>query len=85
MRMNQNDDPKQKISLLVDRDLVQKAHDLGLNISRTCELALKQRIDLIKRAENQIPFLPEVLSGKETQRCGRRDLNPGRQRGRLMS
>ena len=76
---------KRKFSLTLDEKLIEKAHDLGLNIIRTCEKALIHRIHALQQLENpKQPFLSLGSFAKEVE-CGRRDLNPGRQRGRLMS
>jgi CRISPR-associated exonuclease Cas4 len=60
-----------KTTVKVDKDLVKKAHELGLNVSRVCENALKIAIEQMKK-----------VYGKNNREewCGRRDLNPGPQR-----
>jgi len=40
----------------IDEDLLQKAHDLGFNVSKVCENALKEMIARIER-----PILPKEL------------------------
>jgi hypothetical protein len=40
----------------IDEDLLQKAHDLGLNVTKVCENALKEMIARIER-----PISPEKL------------------------
>jgi len=69
----------------LDEDLVRKAHDLGLNVTKVCENALK---DLINRIEN-----PNFQ--KDSKNCsdnsqnsdwwGRPDLNRGPERPRLRA
>jgi hypothetical protein len=66
-------------------DLVKKAHDLGLKVTKVCENALK---DLIRRIEN-----PNSLkraennpnNSKDNRWWGRPDLNRGPERPRLRA
>ncbi len=44
-----NTSQKVKLTLLVDGEVVQKAKDIGLNLSKTCERAFKEAI---KRLES---------------------------------
>ncbi len=86
VRPNTSKSTRAHITLLVDQNLIRKARDLGLNISRTCELALKDRIDLMEQIKPQKEgFLDSTSFPKEGDWCGCRDLNPGHQRGRLKS
>ena len=41
---------KRRVSVYLDHEIVEKAHDLGLNISRIAENALKQAINRINGA-----------------------------------
>jgi len=50
----------------------------GLNVTENCNGVTEFSND--KQSSNRVAF-----SEREVQMCGRRDLNPGRQRGRLMS
>jgi hypothetical protein len=57
-------------------------------VSQFCENALREGIQKLKsptQATNGNSFLGPAPFVKEGSWCGRRDLNPGRQRGRLMS
>jgi len=54
----------------LDHEIVEKAHSLGLNISRIAENALKQAINKINGANNK-----KENDSKAIQWCGRRDLN----------
>ena len=83
---------KTKLTLSIESEIVEKAKNLGLNISQTCENALRLYITAIENANQKITQNPSALTKREVsepqgsdQWCGRRDLNPGRQRGRLMS
>jgi len=71
-------------SVYMDAEIIRKARELGLNISKTCENALKEAIKRLERSdcENNNENCPSDSSNNVW--CGRRDLNPGRQRGRLM-
>ena len=62
-----------KTTVKVDKELVKEAHELGLNVSKVCENALKRAIKQMKK----------VYGKNNCEWCGRRDLNPGPQRGRL--
>jgi post-segregation antitoxin (ccd killing protein) len=76
---------KGKITLYMDLEVVEKAKEIGLNISKVSENAL---IEAIKRLEGSdcSENRENMQSDCQNDRwCGRRDLNPGRQRGRLMS
>ena len=84
---------KVRTSILIEREILEKAQEIGINVSKFTENALKQAIasltNLNMQIQQQNQTLPEkegignVVSDREW--CGRRDLNPGRQRGRLMS
>ncbi len=80
---------KVKVNLTISKEIVEKAKKIGLNISQFCENALKDAIERLEQPKTEAngngPFLSEGSFGKESSWCGRRDLNPGRQRGRLMS
>ena len=69
---------KKNLMIYVDEKVARKAKELGLNISKVCENCLK---DMIGRIEDSNP---QAMT-KGAKWCGRRDSNPGRQRGRLMS
>ena len=77
---------KVRTTISIDREVAEKAKEIGLNISKVCENCLKHAI---KRMEgNNNPISPDSWvkpSSKEGSWCGCRDLNPGYQRGRLRS
>ena len=60
---------KGKLTLYVDLELVKEAKELGLNISKICENALKIAIE-------QIRPLYKKNSPENFERCGGWDLNP---------
>ena len=68
---------KKTVSITLDPEIAAKAQALGINISKVCENTLIQYIKAIE-ANN---FLDQPSFAKEGW-CGRRDLNPGRRRGR---
>ena len=72
-------------SIYIDAEIIRKARDLGLNISKTCENALKEAIKRLERSDCQNSYTNCPIDSPNNVECGRRDLNPGRQRGRLMS
>jgi hypothetical protein len=73
---------RRNVVLYLDEQLVEKSKELGFNLSKTFENHLKQLITQF----SSVNSLNNVDSmGKSLLWCGRRDLNPGRQRGRLMS
>ena len=83
-------------SVRIKREIFEKAKQLGLNISKICENALKVYIERLEGVENELIKKPNSKTensqarGRERENvgsdwCGRRDLNPGPQRGRLTS
>ncbi len=44
-----NPSKKVKLTLLVDGEVVQKAKDIGLNLSKTCEIAFKEAIKRLEK------------------------------------
>ncbi len=73
---------KGNVVLYLDKELVEKSKELGFNLSKTFENHLKQLMTQFSTINFVNNFDSTVNSLFE---CGRRDLNPGRQRGRLMS
>ena len=67
---------KKNVTIRIEKDLVEKARELGLNISKVSENALKDMIERIEgsKAENN-PSTNLVDSTKKQWR-GVRDLNP---------
>jgi len=45
---------KVRTNILIEKEILDKAKELGLNISKTCENLLKRYIQLIEQANNQI-------------------------------
>ena len=80
---------KAQVQITLPPELVKKSRKYGLNISKIAENALKSYIERLERPKTETntqgSFLSEGSFTKESSWCGRRDLNPGRQRGRLMS
>jgi post-segregation antitoxin (ccd killing protein) len=75
---------KKRTTLLIDAEILQTAQELGINVSKYCENALKIGIEALRNAQNQIQRQNQTLKEKggsaETpsgfsQWTGR-DLNP---------
>jgi intergrase/recombinase len=71
---------KGNVVLYLDKELVEKSKELGFNLSKTFENHLKHLMTQFS-TENSVDNL--YLTDKNVSWCGRRDLNPGRQRGSL--
>ena len=55
---------KKRVNIYLYRELVEKAHSLGLNISRIAENALKQATNRINGANNKKKlFLKRIVGG----------------------
>ena len=87
---------KKNLMITVEEDLIKQAKELGLNISKICENALKLYIQRLQGINNEIISNSSTSQQNKTENkegigtvgsdwCGRRDLNPGPQRGRLTS
>ena len=63
---------KKPLNLLVDKEVIMKARDEGIVISRFLE----------KKLEEHFAFIDAVSKQKKSE-CGRRDLNPGYKLGKL--
>lgn len=72
---------KQNVTLVIDKEVYEKAHALGINVSKACENYLKQLIEAIETLNSQKDQKGGNLGTVGSGWCGRRDLNPGRQRG----
>jgi hypothetical protein len=70
---------KKNVVIYLDPKIMQEAKELGLNVSKICENALKMAIEQIK------PIYGKKSPENSEKWCGRRDLNPGRWLGRPMS
>lgn len=42
-----------RVNLTVDKEILEKAKELGLNLSKTFEICLKQRIEALPNLENK--------------------------------
>ena len=68
---------KVRTSILIEKEILEKAHELGLNVSKITENALKEYIEAIEKRKmtNGGEFLGEASLEKKVQRA-RWDLNP---------
>ncbi len=73
---------KVKVSISIDKEVYNKSHSLGINVSKACENYLKTLNQTIEQANDPNKVFGEAFSEEKGSWCGRRDLNPGRQRGR---
>jgi post-segregation antitoxin (ccd killing protein) len=57
---------KKKVSILLDKEILERAHELGINISKVCENTLKLYIQAIEQArKKEQAFLGEASCGQE--------------------
>ena len=81
---------KVRTNILIEESVLRTAQELGINVSKYCENALKIGIEALKNTQNQIQqqnktqnsfSLSEgsLLPKEKVLECGRRDLNPGSQ------
>ena len=54
---------KVRASIFVEKDILEKSHDLGINVSKVCENALKISINAMQNATQQIT--PETQTETE--------------------
>jgi hypothetical protein len=80
---------EEKTTVKMDKELVKRAHELGFNVSKVCENALKKVIGALEGTsdgsssrEKRGNTSPEPSNLK---RRARRDLNPSRKLRRLVS
>jgi post-segregation antitoxin (ccd killing protein) len=73
---------KGNVVLYLDKELVEKSKELGFNLSKTFENHLKH---LTTQFSTSYQVNNANSNSNELDWCGRRDLNPGRQLGKLMS
>jgi hypothetical protein len=71
---------KHNLVLYIDTDLVEKSKEIGFNLSKTFENHLKHLMTQFSTVNSKNNVDSE---SKKVIWCGRRDLNPGRQRGSL--
>ena len=69
----------------LDEDLVKKAHDLGLNVTKICENALKELINRIEIPNSTNNTKNNPKNSENDQWWGRPDLNRGPERPRLRA
>ena len=60
---------KVKVSISIDKQVYQKAHELGINVSKACENYLKQLIEAIEGA-NSINNTKTNENNNEKPRAG---------------
>ena len=74
---------KQKLTLSVNKNVIQKARKHDINISTFLEIRLNEYISLLEG--NTINNKEEVFGSAFSKKgeCGRRDLNPGYKLGKL--
>ncbi len=73
---------KRKVTINIDQDVYEQAKKLGVNVSQACTNYLKTLNNQILATLNQNELSLTSVSFTKERECGRRDLNPGRQRGR---
>ena len=57
---------KAKVSVTIDKDILEKSHALGVNVSKVCENYLKEIIHALENLNNQnTPFLGKASFAKE--------------------
>ena len=83
MNIRVGENVKAKLTLSVKSEIIEKAKEYGINISKFCEYALSKAINQIEHLQFQNN--QGSIGTKGSDKCGRRDLNPGRRRGRPMS
>ncbi len=74
---------KKTVSLYLSKNIVERARNHNVNLSRVTENALNNILSYLEPQTNKSsPFLSEVSFPKESSWCGRRDLNPGTRLGK---
>ena len=74
-RANTPKEEKVKVSLAINKEVYEKAHSLGINVSKASENMLKELIDAI---EGRKGFLvPDSFTKVSGEWCSGRDLDPG--------
>ena len=71
---------KVRTNILIEKEILEKAKQLGLNISRTCENRLKLYINALENANNQIlsnQLQNQKREGMETVGCHQMVGSPG--------
>ncbi len=84
---------KIRVNLYLDEAVVKEARELGLNISKYCENALKEAIKKLKGTtlkekstyQSNLSKNSKINDIGNNSWCGARDLNPGNRLGRPAS
>ena len=68
---------RKQTTIRIDSEILKKAQELGINVSKACENCLKNLIEAMEKAypQKQPSFLGEASLEKKVQ-CGGWDLNP---------
>ena len=56
---------KARTNILIEESVLRKAQELGINVSKYCENALKIGIEALRNAQNQIQRQNQTLPEKE--------------------
>ena len=59
---------KVRTNILIEESVLREAQELGLNVSKTCEILLKKYIEAIKQIQNQITQIPTSKAEKKSER-----------------
>jgi post-segregation antitoxin (ccd killing protein) len=80
---------KVRTNITIDPEVLKKARELGLNVSKISENALKEYIRRLEGSSQQTEtnggYVDTRSVSHQQDWCGRRDLNPGYRLGRPMS
>jgi hypothetical protein len=57
---------KKKVSILINKEILEKSHELGINVSQACENYLKQLNNLIETTNNKNTLLSPGSSAEES-------------------
>ena len=63
-------------TIRIDAKILKKAQELGINISKACENALKLYIQALENANKQIVSNQALNEERNKEWCSGRDLNP---------
>ena len=68
---------KKKVSISIDKEILEKAHELGINVSKVCENSLRFYIQAIEQArKKEQAFLGEASFSKEGSVVGSLGFEP---------
>ena len=69
------------MNITIDEEVHRKAHEIGLNVSKVCENALREAIRRLTQPKTETnggsPFLSEGSFGKESSLVGLPGFEPG--------